>query len=458
MEPPADLVIPISLLFTSAAGMNGSCRLLHSSAMYRYLILFFLCLSCKTVLAHPMPGSMVNLFILEKTIKGEARIPLIELQNALGDNRDYTRLNSPFFQDYFSAHIGARTDNRKWTTTIDSAAVTTDTDSIIGKYREVIVYFELAPPAAAAIRQFLFDYDVVIHQVITHKVYVNVEQDWMNGVHAENKVQQLGVIALDIPSGKIPPFMVNLEQGSWLKGFKAMFQQGVQHIGEGTDHLLFLLVLLLPAMLTVRRGQWGEFGGSGYSLVRVLRIVTAFTVGHSITLLVGAMGWLNLPQQLVEVVIAFSILVSAIHAVRPVFAGREVYIAAGFGLIHGLAFAGFLARLKLGAGTMALSILGFNMGIELMQLFIITLIIPWLLLAARTSYYPWLKNLLAVLSALAAIAWMAERITGKENLITGITAQIPVYGSWGIISLAVVSVLMVGYYFLKGKERVSLLR
>ena len=85
----------------------------------------------------------------------------------------------------------------------------------------------------------------------------------------------------------------------------------MQHISEGTDHLLFLLVLLLPAPLLLKQKRWGRFGGTRYSLIRLLKIVTAFTLEHSLTLIIGALGWLWLPVQPVEVLIAFSILVSA---------------------------------------------------------------------------------------------------------------------------------------------------
>jgi hypothetical protein len=142
-----------------------------------------------------------------------------------------------------------------------------------------------------------------------------------------------------------------------------MIALGAQHIREGTDHLLFLLVLLLPAMLKLRAGAWGAFGGINYSLGRLVRIVTAFTLGHSATLLAGALHWLSLPQRPVEVLIACSILVTAIHAVRPIFPGREDHVAAGFGLVHGLAFATILADLNPSAGPMALSILGFDQSV-----------------------------------------------------------------------------------------------
>ncbi len=390
-------------------------------------------------MAHPMPGSMVNLFVLEKTIKGEAKIPLIELQNTLSEQQDYANLNSPIFVNYFIAHINAASEKQSWVTVIDSITVIEDTDPIIGKYKEVIVYFELKPPTNVNVRKFVFNYDAVIHQVITHKIIVSIQQDWFNGIQEDHKERQIGIIELDVPSGKYNPLKVNLEEGSWWKGFKGMFNLGMQHIKEGTDHLLFLLVLLLPAMLLVNNKKWGQYGGIKYSLSRLLKIVTAFTIGHSITLLIGALGWVKLPQQPVEVLIAFSILVSAIHTVKPYFPGKETYVAAGFGLVHGLAFATVLSKLKLTAGTMAMSILGFNIGIELMQLFIIAIIIPWLILLSKTVFYKWFKNGVAVLAAIAAIAWIVERTTGKENFVSK-AVQINVeYTFWGILILAIAS-------------------
>jgi len=400
--------------------------------------------------AHPMPSSVVNLFILENSIKGEAKIPLVELQNAIGEQQ-YNNINSSFFRNYFVNHIAAVSGLQKWITVIDSLSTFEEKDPIVGNYKEVLVYFELRPPANESLRKFTFYYDAVIHQVVTHKILIYVQQDWFNGIQNENKVQQIGIIHLDIPTGQVSPLEVSLEKGSWWKGFKSTIELGMQHIKEGTDHLLFLLVLLLPSMLLIKQKHWGKFGGTRYSLIRLLKIVTSFTIGHSVTLLIGASGWLKLPSQPVEILIAFSILVSAIHAVYPIFPGKEIYIAAGFGLVHGLAFATVLSNLKPGAGAMALSILGFNLGIELMQLFIIAIIIPWLLVLSQPPAYKWFRVTGALLAAIAALAWIAERSSGKENFITTTVIKATQYGWWFIIALAAASIVVFysGYRFRK---------
>lgn len=83
----------------------------------------------------------------------------------------------------------------------------------------------------------------------------------------------------------------------------------MRHIAEGTDHLLFLLALLLPAPLLVFRPRWAGFAGVRHSVLQILKVVTAFTIGHSITLALAALGLVRVPSRPIEILIAFSILV-----------------------------------------------------------------------------------------------------------------------------------------------------
>jgi len=301
----------------------------------------------------------------------------------------------------------------------------------------LIVRLSLIPPAGASPRNFILNYDAIMHQVVTHKALVSVHSDWASG---RVEPTQIGMIAVNTGTTRIEPLAVHLGEGSWWEGFKGMVRLGMQHIREGLDHLLFLIVLLLPATLTVRGRDWGEFGGSHYSLVRLLRIVTSFTLGHSATLLAGALHWLKLPQQPVEVLIACSILVTAIHAIRPIFPGREAQVAAGFGLVHGLAFATVLADLKLAAGPMALSILGFNLGIELMQLFVIALTVPWLIVLSLTPAHPCVRCGGAVLAAIAAGGWIVNRVSGESNGIERLMTTLTTFAPLGILILALVAI------------------
>lgn len=400
------------------------------------------CLTAYNAMAHPMPNSVVLLTVHSSHISAELQIPLSELQAAIGitvndSSAQLVERLGPQLRAYLAKHIRPKTlDGKPWRVTVGTLKVHETQNAINGIYRELTAQLELTPPAEADVRKFVFDYDAVLHQVVTHKILVSVRQDWAAGKLAEESPSQVGVIELDIVNNRILPLKINLEPGNSWKGFVSMVCLGIQHIAEGTDHLLFLLVLLLPAPLLFTRKRWTTFGGTRYSLSRLLWIVTAFTAGHSVTLLLGAFGWVRFPGQPVEILIALSILISALHAIRPLFPGKETWIAASFGLIHGLAFANTLANLSLDAGRMALSIFGFNVGVELMQLLIILVTIPWLILLSRTPVYSFIRLTGAFLGAVTAIAWTAERVTGNPNACTNVIERIADYAPFILLLLA----------------------
>ncbi|MGC4103229.1 HupE/UreJ family protein [Ferruginibacter sp.] len=398
--------------------------------------------------AHQTPTTIVLLDVSPGKVAAELQLPLSELELAF--DHDITKDPStlvqqlgPQLKEYLKAHIHPYVNRENpWAVEIKTMQVTKGEQAVSGPpYWELVVQLEMIPPGNVSTRNFTFDYDVIIHQVNNHAAFVSVRNDWASGKTGE-QATDAGVIKWDTKDNVIHPLQINLEEGNWWKGFKSMLALGMQHIKEGTDHLLFLLTLLLPAMLLAKGNRWGGFGGTKYSVVRLLKITTAFTIGHSLTLLAGAMGWFRLPAQPVEILIAFSILISSIHAVYPLFPGKEMYVAAGFGLIHGLAFASVIADLNLNGAAMALSIAGFNIGIELMQLFVIALIVPWLILLSQTRFYTGLRITGAVLSGIAALAWIAERSSGKPNFISTGVQNLSQYAVWCIAALALLSILL----------------
>ena len=137
----------------------------------------------------------------------------------------------------------------------------------------------------------------------------------------------------------------------------------------------------------------------------------------------------------VEVMIALSILISAIHALRPLFPGREAWVAALFGLVHGLAFATVVSRFGLDAGERTLSILGFNIGIEIVQLMVVFAVIPSLLLLAGTGQYRILRVGGGVGAVIASLGWIAERLSGVS--ISAVEAMDAAFGyaPWLILIL-----------------------
>lgn len=405
--------------------------------------LFFLYFS---IFAHPMPNSMVILDIKPDGVAASIQLPLNELALAFHQplHEHPEKIIAQYgdsLQIYLLQHIHPiSSDNRVWEVTVRDMSIQSIPQSASGAYHELIVQLWLQPPLGASSRVFSLKYDAIIHKVVTHSALVSIRQDWDNGLVDAELPTEIGTISLDIPTNTILPFNINMTEGSLWRGFKSMVALGMKHIKEGTDHLLFLLILLLSAPLLVKKGRWEEFGGMRYSLIRLLKIITAFTVGHSITLLAGAVGWLRLPSQPIEICVAFSILVSAIHALRPIFFGKETYVSAEFGLIHGLAFASTLTDLRLDISRMTLSLLGFNIGIELMQLFVMAIIIPFLMLLSRSPVYRYVRIGGAVVAVIVAIAWMMERFLEKANVITVFVEDAIQYAPYGLCILAIGSV------------------
>jgi hypothetical protein len=172
-----------------------------------------------------------------------------------------------------------------------------------------------------------------------------------------------------------------------LQTLKQYIVEGVWHIWIGFDHILFLLSLLLPAVLVRREQHWEPAPSLKGSLFEVLKVVTAFTLAHSITLSLAVLGVITLPSRFVESVIAASVVVAALNNLRGTVDRRRWVMAFVFGLVHGFGFASVLADLGLPQGALALALVGFNLGVEIGQLAIVAAFLPAAYLLRGTAFY-----------------------------------------------------------------------
>ena len=198
--------------------------------------------------------------------------------------------------------------------------------------------------------------------------------------------------------------------GRW-QTFRQYLVDGVWHIWIGYDHILFLLSLLLPAVLLRRNNQWEPAPTLGGSFKEVLKVVTAFTLAHSITLSLAAMGIISLPSRLVESVIAASVVLAALNNLRGTIEGKRWVMAFVFGLIHGFGFASVLADLGLPKEALALALVGFNAGVEVGQLSIVAVFLPVAFALRKTRFYR-VGVLIGGSLIVAALAswWLAQRL------------------------------------------------
>lgn len=199
-------------------------------------------------------------------------------------------------------------------------------------------------------------------------------------------------------SFEVPPLAISAaaDQPSSLRGFVLL---GVEHILTGYDHLLFLFALVIVA----RR------------LSDLVKVVSAFTVAHSLTLAASVLGVIAPEPRFVEPAIALSVAYVGLENFFVRDAGRRWRVALLFGLVHGLGFAGVLSEIALPRAELLPALLAFNLGVELGQLLVIALAAPLLAWLGRRAWFN--ARVVPALSALViviGVGWFAERV--REDL------------------------------------------
>lgn len=189
---------------------------------------------------------------------------------------------------------------------------------------------------------------------------------------------------------------------TWVETARTYFLLGVEHILLGIDHLLFVLALLLLV-----RDVW-----------MLVKVITAFTVAHSITLALAALGWAQIPQAPVEAVIALSIMFVAAEVVRQTRPESDLtkrmpwLVAFAFGLLHGLGFGGALKEIGLPQSDVPLALLTFNLGVEAGQLLFVFTVVGVSTLVRRVFSLDrsWLRTAAGYgIGSLAAV-WFVQRV------------------------------------------------
>ena len=244
-------------------------------------------------------------------------------------------------------------------------------------------------------------------------------------IHADTR------IAGAVLGPKTPTATLDLREPDRWSQFKSFMVDGIWHIWTGPDHLLFIMSLLLPAVLYRRTAlpansllarapsrAPSRAGDTGWvpvpklsgAMLELIKVVSGFTVSHSVTLTLSVLGYVNLPSRLVESGIALSIIVAALNNLHPIVTRRAWVVAFAFGFIHGLGFASALAGLSLPPGAMAASLGGFSLGVELGQESIVLPFLPLAFLVRKTRFYQigvvrWGSLLIIAIATL----WLVQR-------------------------------------------------
>ena len=392
---------------------------------------------CGTAAAHDVPPSIVMIDIGRSTLDVEAQLQLSELGAALGlplasSPDKVIAEHGPRIEKYVQDRLQVRSrDGRAYALRSESLQMRHTTNSNWTSNDWLIVHTRLQAPDGASTEVFGLDYSVILERVVSHTALVYVRRDIRNELLGDQP------LAIGLMGFGNTHLNVDGSGGNWWRGLSHLFSLGMQHIATGSDHLLFLIALLLPAPLLPRARQWGASKSVRDTSRTIVGVVSGFTLGHSLTLALAASGLVAVPGRPVEILIALSVLVSSIHAWKPLFPGREVWVASAFGLVHGLAFAEVLSGLNFDAPSLVLSLIGFNLGIETMQLLVIAVILPLMLVLALTRYYTAIRTAGAGCAAACALGWILERAFQLNNPLAPAMNWLAPPPGWVIASVCV---------------------
>ena len=351
---------------------------------------------CAAVAAHKPSDSYLTLQIAGNQIHGQWDIALRDLDYAIGLDADQNnaitwgelRAQHAAIASYALSRLRLESEHHACTTTPETHLVDSHSD---GTY-EVLRFTAVCPHA---VRTLGIDYRLFSDLDPQHKGLVQI-------------VGPSGTRTAILGSTR-PSLSFDLANQDWRASFKQYLSLGIWHIWTGFDHLLFLFSLLLPAVLTLHGARWQGSTNLRASLLDIAKVVTAFTLAHSVTLSLAALNVVSLPSRLVESTIAASVILAALNNIYPLVSNRRWLLAFCFGLIHGFGFAAVLRDLGLPSGALLTSLVAFNLGVEAGQLSLVALFIPlaWPL-RAGVFYRRVMVGGSCAIAALALV-WFSER-------------------------------------------------
>jgi hydrogenase/urease accessory protein HupE len=261
---------------------------------------------------------------------------------------------------------------------------------------EIASPIEMRVVPGAAIQTWTLRASTLRGQVLTIRGLENTLTDTLARIEFGDRTQWTTRLTARSPAALVP------EQDTAMTVSRVYLVLGVEHILFGIDHLLFVLLLVLVAA-----GTWP-----------LIKTITAFTLAHSVTLTLAALGFVTIPQPPVEAVISLSIVFVAGEVARR-YQGREGItarapwiVAFTFGLLHGLGFAGALNEIGLPPGQIPLALLFFNLGVEAGQLLFVGAVALLLMIVktANVRWPRWAVSAPAYGIGSIAVFWLFERV------------------------------------------------
>lgn len=385
--------------------------------------LFFLFLPL-SVFSHIPNQSYVYYQVYETSVSGRFEIRIGDINEALNisiDNEVTTEGLKPYLpliKEYILNGVSMSSDQGKHTIKF------TNTDirvlKRLGNY--LLINFDLIDMKGVP-DDLTLNYTLFFDEIPSHQAFPIIEYNWTSGIHNNE-----AMVSATLEKGDTKTTF-SLKKSSVINGFLTMISLGMWHIWAGLDHILFLLALILPSVLRRLRknevvdskdtlsisnklinANWVPVDDFKTTLMYVLKLITFFTIAHALTLTIVAFNVLELPSNVFEAIIALSIAVSAFHILKPLFKRGDWVIAFCFGLFHGFGFAEILLDIGLRGEYIALSLLGFNLGVELGHIVIIILVLPILYVLRKRKIYSKILLYGSIFLIIIGLYWFVTRL------------------------------------------------
>jgi hypothetical protein len=350
--------------------------------------------------AHIASNGFVSLQVNRSQISGALELAIRDGELAVGLDQDgdgkvtwgELRTGQTALQLYVMEHLHLAGADRRCGLEFGPVKVNERVD---GNY----LWLPFTADCGSVFKRLSIEYQVLGVEDPSHRGLLTLSANGATQTAVLGGASQVRVFELDHPTAW-PAFIEYLRAGIW-------------HIWSGIDHLLFLLSLLLPAVLVRRQHRWEAVPMAAPAFASIVKVVTAFTLAHSITLSLAAFDVIRLPGRLTESIIAASIIVAALNNVFPRVTEGRWRIAFAFGLLHGFGFASVLAEMGLPKEARLVSLVAFNLGVEAGQLAVVLGVMPVAYLLRSTAFYrrgvmPWGSTAIAGL----ALVWLAQRALG----------------------------------------------
>ncbi|MEL6984883.1 MAG: HupE/UreJ family protein, partial [Actinomycetota bacterium] len=403
--------------------------------------------------AHTGDQSYLYVDVTESSLSGRVEIPFGDLEEVLGLDLDGTdeeilaelQASQPIIADYLADHMAFGPEGTAWPITYGEMSLF-ESEEVEESLDYALIEYEVAAGQDIP-RAFDVTFDPFLDEIDGRDHLMLIQNDWRAGVFDN------GNEVLLVFDGGSRTLTADLGDASQVQNLWSSVKLGIKHIETGPDHILFVLVLLLPSVL-VWKGGWKPTDSFGSALWRILKIVTMFTIAHSITFSLAGLGILPLPSpRIVESIIALSIAIAAIHNIRPLAANQEWLISFVFGLFHGMGFASLVSELDVSRGTQLVSLLGRNIGIEIGQAVVVLVLFPALFLLRRLVAYRPLFVGLSILLSVVAVGWAIERAFEVDLSVDSLVDPVFVYPRIFVLVAIFTAAAAALYYQQKGAGR-----